>query len=148
MVVFCFSKRRCDSLVDSLASLDMTSADDKSDIQVKCGGPGFRRAHGRQNLLCHSDPRHSSGCDGIGVRNPLTQPWVTDPADVVLLKHGPCANAPAATHTTDSSRRGGAEAQTLLPRRPGAHQDVLTHFLSAVTCSSSLTKPASLARCL
>lgn len=34
MVVFCFSKRRCDSLVDSLASLDLTSADDKSDIQV------------------------------------------------------------------------------------------------------------------
>jgi hypothetical protein len=34
VVVFCFSKRRCDSLVDSLASLDMTSADDKSDIQV------------------------------------------------------------------------------------------------------------------
>ena len=36
VVVFCFSKRRCDSLVDSLASLDMTSADDKSDIQVAC----------------------------------------------------------------------------------------------------------------
>lgn len=35
MVVFCFSKRRCDSLVDSLASLDLTSADDKSDIQVR-----------------------------------------------------------------------------------------------------------------
>lgn len=34
MVVFCFSKKRCDSLVDSLASLDLTSADDKSDIQV------------------------------------------------------------------------------------------------------------------
>jgi len=35
VVVFCFSKRRCDSLVDSLASLDLTSADDKSDIQVR-----------------------------------------------------------------------------------------------------------------
>lgn len=34
VVVFCFSKKRCDSLVDSLASLDLTSADEKSDIQV------------------------------------------------------------------------------------------------------------------
>jgi hypothetical protein len=40
VVVFCFSKRRCDSLVDSLASLDMTSADDKSDIQVGCAARG------------------------------------------------------------------------------------------------------------
>lgn len=34
VVVFCFSKKKCDALVDSLASLDLTSADDKSDIQV------------------------------------------------------------------------------------------------------------------
>lgn len=34
MVVFCFSKKRCDGLVDGLGSLDLTSAEDKSDIQA------------------------------------------------------------------------------------------------------------------
>lgn len=36
MVAFCFSKKRCDALVDSLQSLDLTSNREKSEIHVFC----------------------------------------------------------------------------------------------------------------
>lgn len=36
MVVFCFSKKRCNNLANSLSSLDMTSPAEKSEIQVFC----------------------------------------------------------------------------------------------------------------
>ena len=36
MVAFCFSKKRCDALADSLRSLDLTSNRDKSEIHVFC----------------------------------------------------------------------------------------------------------------
>ena len=36
MVVFAFSKKRCDSMVDSLTSMDMTGGVEKHEIHVFC----------------------------------------------------------------------------------------------------------------
>ena len=36
MVVFAFSKKRCDSLVDSLTSMDLTSSSEKHEIHIFC----------------------------------------------------------------------------------------------------------------
>ena len=36
MVVFVFSKKRCDALADNLASLDMTTGAEKAEIHLFC----------------------------------------------------------------------------------------------------------------
>ena len=36
MVVFCFSRRRCDQMVDSLTGLDLTTSAEKHEIHVFC----------------------------------------------------------------------------------------------------------------
>ena len=50
VVVFCFSKKRCDSLSDTLSSLDMTSPAEKSEIHVFCEKSLTRLKGGDRNL--------------------------------------------------------------------------------------------------
>lgn len=50
MVAFCFSKKRCDALADSLQSLDLTSNKEKSEIHVFCDKAFSRLGHGDRNL--------------------------------------------------------------------------------------------------
>jgi antiviral helicase SKI2 len=50
MVAFCFSKKRCDALADSLQSLDLTSNKEKSEIHVFCDKAFSRLGQGDRNL--------------------------------------------------------------------------------------------------
>jgi antiviral helicase SKI2 len=50
MVAFCFSKKRCDALADSLQSQDLTSNREKSEIHVFCDKAFSRLSHGDQKL--------------------------------------------------------------------------------------------------
>ena len=50
MVAFCFSKKRCDALADSLQSLDLTSNKEKSEIHVFCDKAFSRLGKGDRNL--------------------------------------------------------------------------------------------------
>jgi len=50
MVAFCFSKKRCDALVDSLQSQDLTSNREKSEIHVFCERAFSRLGQGDRNL--------------------------------------------------------------------------------------------------
>ena len=50
MVAFCFSKKRCDALADSLQTLDLTSNREKSEIHVFCDKAFSRLSQGDKNL--------------------------------------------------------------------------------------------------
>ena len=50
VVAFCFSKKRCDALVDSLQSQDLTSNREKSEIHVFCERAFSRLGQGDRNL--------------------------------------------------------------------------------------------------
>ena len=50
MVAFCFSKKRCDALADSLQSQDLTSNREKSEIHVFCEKAFSRLGQGDRNL--------------------------------------------------------------------------------------------------
>ena len=50
MVVFCFSKNRCDKSVDSMYGTDLTSSSEKSEIRVFCD-KAFSRLKGSDRTL-------------------------------------------------------------------------------------------------
>ena len=50
MVAFCFSKKRCDALADSLRSLDLTTGSEKSEIHIFCDKSFSRLRSADRNL--------------------------------------------------------------------------------------------------
>lgn len=50
MVIFCFSKNRCDKYVDSLTGTDLTTSSEKSEIRVFCD-KAFSRLKGSDRNL-------------------------------------------------------------------------------------------------
>lgn len=50
MVIFCFSKNRCDKSADSLTGTDLTSSSEKSEIRIFCD-KAFSRLKGSDRNL-------------------------------------------------------------------------------------------------
>lgn len=50
MVIFCFSKNRCDKSADSMYGIDLTSSSEKSEIRVFCD-KAFSRLKGSDRTL-------------------------------------------------------------------------------------------------
>ncbi len=81
-MVFCFSKKRCDGLVDGVASLDLTSAEDKSEIQARPArrSCGLRpeAPHARQPPKLHRMTRRvTDSCLGLFRVLPTQHPPLT-----------------------------------------------------------------------
>lgn len=50
MIIFCFSKNRCDKSADNLSGIDLTSSSEKSEIRVFCD-KAFSRLKGSDRNL-------------------------------------------------------------------------------------------------
>lgn len=126
MVGFCFSKRRCDAIADSLASLDMTSAAEKSEIHVFCDR-ALARLKGSDKLLPQVLRVREMLKRGIGVHHAGLLPIVKEMVEMLFCRgiiralfstetFAMGVNAPARTVVFQSLRKhDGRQFRTLLP---------------------------------
>ena len=126
MVAFCFSKKRCDAIADSLRTLDLTSHGEKSEIHVFCD-----KAFGR---LCTSDRNLPQLLRlkemlkrGVGVHHAGLLPIVKEVVEMLFCRgvikvlfatetFAMGVNAPARAVVFQSTRKhDGREFRNLLP---------------------------------
>lgn len=126
MVGFCFSKRRCDAIADSLASLDMTTAAEKSEIHVFCD-KALARLKGSDKQLPQVLRVREMLKRGIGVHHAGLLPIVKEMVEMLFCRgiiralfstetFAMGVNAPARTVVFQSLRKhDGRQFRTLLP---------------------------------
>ncbi|XP_062218251.1 DExH-box ATP-dependent RNA helicase DExH11 isoform X2 [Phragmites australis] len=126
VVIFCFSKNRCDKSADSMFGSDLTSNSEKSEIRVFCD-KAFSRLKGSDRNLPQVVGIQSLLRRGIGVHHAGLLPIVKEVVEM-LFCHGVIkvlfstetfamgVNAPARTVVFDSLRKfDGKEHRKLLP---------------------------------
>lgn len=126
VVIFCFSKNRCDKSADSLYGTDLTSSSEKSEIQVFCD-KAFSRLKGSDRNLPQVVRVQSLLRRGIGVHHAGLLPIVKEVVEMLFCRgvikvlfstetFAMGVNAPARTVVFDTLRKfDGKEFRQLLP---------------------------------
>lgn len=126
VVIFCFSKNRCDRSADSMFGADLTSNSDKSEIRVFCD-KAFSRLKGSDRNLPQVVGIQSLLRRGIGVHHAGLLPIVKEVVEMLFCRgvikvlfstetFAMGVNAPARTVVFDSLRKfDGKEHRKLLP---------------------------------
>ncbi|KAG7949566.1 hypothetical protein I3843_13G069100 [Carya illinoinensis] len=126
VVIFCFSKNRCDKSADSLYGTDLTSSSEKSEIRVFCD-KAFSRLKGSDRNLPQIVRVQSLLHRGIGVHHAGLLPIVKEVVEMLFCRgvvkvlfstetFAMGVNAPARTVVFDSLRKfDGREFRQLLP---------------------------------
>lgn len=126
MVAFCFSKKRCDALADSLNSFDMTTASEKSEIHVFCDR-ALARLKGSDRELPQVLRVREMLKRGLGVHHAGLLPIVKEVVEMLFCRgvikvlfstetFAMGVNAPARSVVFQSLRKhDGRQFRTLLP---------------------------------
>lgn len=126
VVIFCFSKNRCDRSADSMFGADLTSSSEKSEIRVFCD-KAFSRLKGSDRNLPQVVGIQSLLRRGIGVHHAGLLPIVKEVVEMLFCRgvikvlfstetFAMGVNAPARTVVFDSLRKfDGKEHRKLLP---------------------------------
>lgn len=126
VVVFCFSKNRCDKSADSLTAADLTSTSEKSEIRVFCN-KGFSRLRGSDRRLPQVVRVEDLLRRGIGVHHAGLLPIVKEVVEMLFCRgvikvlfstetFAMGVNAPARTVAFHSFRKhDGKTFRQLLP---------------------------------
>jgi len=85
MVAFCFSKRRCDALADSLRSLDLTSGSEKSEIHLFCD-KAFSRLHSSDRNLPQLKRIKEMLKRGLGIHHAGLLPIVKEVVEMLFCR--------------------------------------------------------------
>ncbi|KAL4188447.1 hypothetical protein AMTRI_Chr08g160190 [Amborella trichopoda] len=128
VVIFCFSKNRCDKSADSMTGMDLTSSSEKSDIRIFCD-KAFSRLKGSDKDLPQVVRVQSLLRRGIGVHHAGLLPIVKEVVEMLFCRgvlkvlfstetFAMGVNAPART-VEDMLKRSFAEfhAQKTLPEK-------------------------------
>ncbi|KAM4083476.1 hypothetical protein ACB094_08G060300 [Castanea mollissima] len=126
VVIFCFSKNRCDKSADSMYGTDLTSSSEKSEIRVFCD-KAFSRLKGSDRNLPQIVRVQSLLHRGIGVHHAGLLPIVKEVVEMLFCRgvikvlfstetFAMGVNAPARTVVFDTLRKfDGKEFRQLLP---------------------------------
>ncbi|KAG8069798.1 hypothetical protein GUJ93_ZPchr0006g44661 [Zizania palustris] len=126
VVIFCFSKNRCDKSADSMFGADLTSNSEKSEIRLFCD-KAFSRLKGSDRNLPQVVGIQSLLRRGIGVHHAGLLPIVKEVVEMLFCRgvikvlfstetFAMGVNAPARTVVFDSLRKfDGKEHRKLLP---------------------------------
>ncbi|XP_057953252.1 DExH-box ATP-dependent RNA helicase DExH11 [Malania oleifera] len=126
VVIFCFSKNRCDKSADNLTGIDLTSSSEKSEIRVFCD-KAFSRLKGSDRSLPQVVRVQSLLHRGIGVHHAGLLPIVKEVVEMLFCRgvvkvlfstetFAMGVNAPARTVVFDNLRKfDGREFRQLLP---------------------------------
>lgn len=126
VVIFCFSKNRCDKSADNLTSTDLTSSSEKSEIRIFCD-KAFSRLKGSDRNLPQIVRVQSLLRRGIGVHHAGLLPIVKEVVEMLFCRgvikvlfstetFAMGVNAPARTVVFDSLRKfDGKDFRQLLP---------------------------------
>ncbi|KDP46561.1 hypothetical protein JCGZ_08533 [Jatropha curcas] len=126
VVIFCFSKNRCDKSADSMSGTDLTSKSEKSEIRVFCD-KAFSRLKGSDRNLPQIVRVQSLLRRGIGVHHAGLLPIVKEVVEMLFCRgvikvlfstetFAMGVNAPARTVVFDTLRKfDGKEFRQLLP---------------------------------
>ncbi|KAH7404973.1 hypothetical protein KP509_15G051600 [Ceratopteris richardii] len=126
VVVFCFSKNRCDKSADSLTAIDLTSTSEKNEIRVFCN-KGFSRLRGSDRQLPQVVRVEELLRRGIGVHHAGLLPIVKEVVEMLFCRgvikvlfstetFAMGVNAPARTVAFHSFRKhDGKTFRQLLP---------------------------------
>ncbi|XP_051134448.1 DExH-box ATP-dependent RNA helicase DExH11 isoform X2 [Andrographis paniculata] len=126
VVIFCFSKNRCDKSADNLTGTDLTTSSEKSEIRVFCD-KAFSRLKGSDRNLPQIVRVQSLLRRGIGVHHAGLLPIVKEIVEMLFCRgvvkilfstetFAMGVNAPARTVVFDSLRKfDGKEFRQLLP---------------------------------
>ncbi|XP_062085110.1 DExH-box ATP-dependent RNA helicase DExH11 isoform X2 [Humulus lupulus] len=126
VVIFCFSKNRCDKSADSMTGTDLTSSSEKSEIRIFCD-KAFSRLKGSDRTLPQVVRVQNLLHRGIGVHHAGLLPIVKEVVEMLFCRcvikvlfstetFAMGVNAPARTVVFDTLRKfDGKEFRTLLP---------------------------------
>ncbi|KAF7121388.1 hypothetical protein RHSIM_Rhsim13G0073900 [Rhododendron simsii] len=126
VVIFCFSKNRCDKSADNLTGIDLTSSSEKSEIRVFCD-KAFSRLKGSDRNLPQVVRVQNLLRRGIGVHHAGLLPIVKEVVEMLFCRgvikvlfstetFAMGVNAPARTVVFDMLRKfDGKEFRQLLP---------------------------------
>ncbi|KAL3625768.1 Antiviral helicase ski2 [Castilleja foliolosa] len=126
VVIFCFSKNRCDKSADNLTGTDLTTSSEKSEIRVFCD-KAFSRLKGSDRNLPQVVRVQGLLRRGIGVHHAGILPIVKEVVEMLFCRgvikilfstetFAMGVNAPARTVVFDSLRKfDGKEFRQLLP---------------------------------
>ncbi|KAL9238723.1 hypothetical protein vseg_013107 [Gypsophila vaccaria] len=126
VIVFCFSKNRCDRSADSMTSIDLTSSSEKSEIRVFCD-KAFSRLKGSDRNLPQILRVESLLRRGIGVHHAGLLPIVKEVVEMLFCRgvikvlfstetFAMGVNAPARTVVFDTLRKfDGKEFRQIIP---------------------------------
>lgn len=126
VVIFCFSKNRCDISVDNLTGTDFTSSSEKSEIRIFCD-KAFSRLKGSDRNLPQVVRVQNLLRRGIGVHHAGLLPIVKEVVEMLFCRgvikvlfstetFAMGVNAPARTVVFDTLRKfDGKEFRRLLP---------------------------------
>uniref|UniRef100_A0A7N0U3N2 RNA helicase n=2 Tax=Kalanchoe fedtschenkoi TaxID=63787 RepID=A0A7N0U3N2_KALFE len=126
VIIFCFSKNRCDKSANNLTSTDLTSSSEKSEIRVFCD-KAFSRLKGSDRNLPQVVRVQSLLLRGIGVHHAGLLPIVKEVVEMLFCRgvikvlfstetFAMGVNAPARTVVFDTLRKfDGKEFRQLLP---------------------------------
>lgn len=126
VVVFCFSKKRCDALVSTLRSLDLTNASEKSEIHLFCD-KSLARLQGSDKEIPQVLRVREMLKRGLGVHHAGLLPIVKEIVEMLFCRgiikvlfstetFAMGVNAPARTVVFQSVRKhDGRSFRTLLP---------------------------------
>ncbi|CAL5426810.1 unnamed protein product [Camellia sinensis] len=126
VVIFCFSKNRCDKSADNLSAIDLTSSSEKSEIRVFCD-KAFSRLKGSDRNLPQVVRVQNLLRRGIGVHHAGLLPIVKEVVEMLFCRgvikvlfstetFAMGVNAPARTVVFDTLRKfDGKEFRQLLP---------------------------------
>ncbi|KAI9196543.1 hypothetical protein LWI28_024817 [Acer negundo] len=126
VVIFCFSKNRCDRSADNLSGTDLTSSSEKSEIRIFCD-KAFSRLKGSDRNLPQIVRVQSLLCRGVGVHHAGLLPIVKEVVEMLFCRgvikvlfstetFAMGVNAPARTVVFDTLRKfDGRGFRQLLP---------------------------------
>lgn len=126
VIIFCFSKNRCDRSADSMTSVDLTSSSEKSEIRVFCD-KAFSRLKGSDRNLPQILRVQSLLRRGIGVHHAGLLPIVKEVIEMLFCRgvikvlfstetFAMGVNAPARTVVFDTLRKfDGKEFRQIIP---------------------------------
>ncbi|KAL8092228.1 DExH-box ATP-dependent RNA helicase DExH11 [Apium graveolens] len=126
VVIFCFSKNRCDKSADHMNGVDLTSSSEKSDIRIFCD-KAFSRLKGSDRNLPQVVRLQNLLRRGIGVHHAGLLPIVKEVVEMLFCRgvikilfstetFAMGVNAPARTVVFDTLRKfDGKEFRQLLP---------------------------------
>ncbi|XP_010685630.2 DExH-box ATP-dependent RNA helicase DExH11 isoform X1 [Beta vulgaris subsp. vulgaris] len=126
VIIFCFSKNRCDRSADSMTSIDLTSSSEKSEIRVFCD-KAFSRLKGSDRNLPQILRVQSLLLRGIGIHHAGLLPIVKEVIEMLFCRgvikvlfstetFAMGVNAPARTVVFDTLRKfDGKEYRQIIP---------------------------------